>query len=65
MKEKIIEKIEQYVEGLLQKPELTQEDVSMLTYWLGKLELDERQREMTEKSIRMAAMAMGGGCCEL
>lgn len=65
MKEKIIEKIEQYVEGLLQKPELTQEDVSMLTYWLGKLELDERQREMTEKTIRMAAMAMGGGCCEL
>lgn len=65
MKEKIVKKIEQYVEGLLRKPELTQEEVSMLTYWLGKLEADERQRELTEKSIRMAAMAMGGGCCEL
>lgn len=65
MKDKITAKIGQYIEGLLQKEALTPEDVNMLIYWLGKLEADERQRELTEKSIRMAAMAMGGGCCEL
>ena len=65
MKEKIVKKIEQYVEGLLRKPELTQEEVSMLTYWLGKLEADERQRELDIKASKMALMAMGGNCCEL
>lgn len=61
MKEKIIEKIEQYVEELLQKPTLTQEEAGMLTYWLGKLERDEWQKERAAITLG----ALGGNCCEL
>lgn len=61
MKEKIIAKLEQYVEGLIQKPTLTQEEAGMLTYWLGKLERDEWRKERDAK----ASGASGGGCCEL
>lgn len=61
MKEKIIEKLERYVEELLKKPALTQEEASMLTYWLSKVEHDEWRKEMAAK----AAGALGGGCCEL
>ncbi len=61
MKEKIIEKIEQYVEELLQKPTLTPEESRLLIYWIGKLKRDEWRREMEEKTPWL----LGGNCCEL
>lgn len=61
MKDRITAKIEQYIEELIQKPTLTQEEAGMLTYWLSKLERDEWRREMESRT----SGAAGGGCCEL
>lgn len=49
MKEKIIDKLEQYANFILNKPENTHEEIEFLIFYLQRIECKENQDEMKKQ----------------
>lgn len=45
MKDRIIERLESHIDKLIQKDELSPEEVQFLNYWLGRIEMQEKEEE--------------------
>ena len=59
-KEMIKSRINEHMEGILAKPELDRDDVSTLMLWLQKLEFEDIQKEIVERSAMTTAMPVVG-----
>lgn len=60
MRERIIDKMTQYIEGLLEKEDIDKEEFAQLQSFLGLLDAEEWSKHSNERFTQAMGLLMGG-----